>query len=256
MKKILISLFGAALLGAGALTAIVPAQAQAADSNGSQIATQTKFTTQGDLGVVTTLKATDVYTDNTLSKPTGRTIAKGTRWRYDLIGMETGSMGTYPFAYRIGTNVWIPANAVSPNSYLTEGSVWTKGIVQISNKAGAKVYNDAYAMGTVTRTLPYGSRWQSARAVLDSHGDAITYQVGHTDFVKSSDVVLNPQPGIFTVTRLGAQTMINGVTGTKPLPKNSRWRTFGARYIGGNLSYKIATNTYIFGVYGTWTPTK
>lgn len=260
MKKSFIVLFGATLLGLG-LTTISATPAQAAAGDPAPIAQGAQYTITGQFGIVQVgNQKTQLYTDSALTKPSGTWVNPGTRWRYVHSATTTLNSMVTNFSYQVGTNLWVPASGIIKDSNYADGdNVWTKGVLRITNKTGAQDFTDAFAFGDyapTTRKFAYGSRWQYVRAIVDSAGEVITYQIGHTDFVRPQDVTVEAK-GIFTVQSYGTVSALSGdLKYQMSLPANSRWKTFGVKYAGGKLFYKIATDTYVDSDWGAWVPSK
>jgi hypothetical protein len=256
MKKSLIVLFSAALLGLGAAT-FSAQPAVAATYNVTRTNPTDNDISHSDFGVVTVgPRAAMLYTDHQLTKAANRTLPAGSEWRYTVRGIQNYSDGsTKVWSYRVGTNLWLPASESSVLSYQPGFSIYHHDIVQVL-KGGAPVYSDIALQHTTGRKLPAGSRWQFGRALINDGGQLYVYQVGGNEFVAASNTTLVQRRGIFTVGHASAFTINSGRVVGRQLAGGSRWQTNRIVYMHGGFYYQVATDLYIGAIAGTWTPSK
>lgn len=212
--------------------------------NNTQFVTVTKAEDAATGTVTVNGKDTPLYTvyGNVI---TGRNLKANTSWKVFETKVIKGQ--TY---YRVATNEWVPASAVTIANADTENVTPFTGVVTTKDKATTLYTKDGQAI--TGRGLRANSGWQTAnKMVLNG---TTYYQVATNEWVKADDVTLpstssNVTPAVGVVTTKNQVATLytkdgQAITG-RGLAANSDWQTANKMTLKGETYYQVATNEWV-----------
>lgn len=136
-----------------------------------------------------------------------------------------------------------------------------KQVIYIKSAVTAQLYSDKATTQAISgRTLESNSAWQSPAEVTDANGKVVAYNLGGSQYVKASDVELNPQDNvsyqvktqtIYISNQSGAQlysdpTVTKVISGRDNLAYASAWISPKEVYNHGELiAYNLGGNQYV-----------